>query len=747
MKMDKNKFDSDFDLEKELGFDPREFLGEEPSGDLDLSEFDVDNLGIDLQDTGAAEDNYDDFDLSDLDLGEDFSAGDFSAEDPVSYAPEEPAGYAQQDPMDYDPEAPMDFSDGDSADYGTADPMDYDAGLEDDFPMDDQENFLDREEFHGNYESSGEEDEFIRPASRTRQPEEFDDEDLDPDAPAWDGGAGEDYDPDMDPDMDPDLDPDMDPDADPDLDPDMDPDADPDQDPGEGRSHRRERPKKEHKPKKVRVKPPKPEGPSLFTKFAALYFAPLVAEASGKGEAYDPEHPRRRKRSKSRIFKEVYLPPLILGVAVILVLTCVVGSLSHAFQRKKINDEFAAQESIAVQNQQDLQKQEYNSIMQQADIMAKGYDYEGAIKLIESYSGIAEAPQEMLAKKAEYAQAQSGMVEFKDPSIIPNLSFHVLIAEPSQAFSDKEYGGLYNKNFVTVDEFQKILDSLYQSGHVLVDFDSFLDRQVGVDGRESFFVQPIMLPAGKKPVMITETMVNYFNYMIDNDEDGPDGFASKLVVDGNGDIKAELVDANGQSKVGNYDLVPILEDFIKAHPDFSYRGARATLAVTGSEGIFGYRINTEHISDPALGQAYHDEQVAGAKVLVQALRDKGYTLASYTYSNKDYSQRSVKEISKDMQDWKSQVTPVMGDVDVMVFARDSDINDYTGNKYSTLADNGFKIFVGKGDKPSAEVNQTYVHQKRLIVSGHSIQWKSDQFTGMFDAAAIKNPTRGDVPTD
>ena len=49
--------------------------------------------------------------------------------------------------------------------------------------------------------------------------------------------------------------------------------------------------------------------------------------------------------------------------------------------------------------------------------------------------------------------------------------------------------------------------------------------------------------------MITETMVNYFNYMVDSNKDnepdaGGDGFAYRLIVDSNGDIKAQMVDSN-----------------------------------------------------------------------------------------------------------------------------------------------------------------------------------------------------------
>ena len=236
--------------------------------------------------------------------------------------------------------------------------------------------------------------------------------------------------------------------------------------------------------------------------------------------------------------------------------------------------------------------------------------------------------------------------------------------------------------------------------------------------------------------------------MVDSNEDGePDaggaGFAYRMVVDENGDIKAQMVDANGQTQTGNYDLVPILEDFIKAHPDFSYKGARATLAVCGYEGVFGYRTNTSYIS--SVSQAYYDEQVAGAKQLVEALRDKGYTIACYTYGNIAYGDRSATQIQADLQEWTNQITPVVGNVDVLVYARTSDIGDYGGAKFQVLNGVGFRFFVRHGSQPYAEINNTYVKQTCLMVTGENMAWNSSQFNGMFDCAAILNNLRGNVP--
>lgn len=508
-------------------------------------------------------------------------------------------------------------------------------------------------------------------------------------------------------------------------------------------------PKKRERRKKVREN--KPKKPSLFSRLLDLYLAPMRQTEDVQTVDEQGRIRRRRKPTKSQIFKEVYLPAIIAGVALLLVLSFIVGSVTNAIKKKSLNDELNRRESLNASQAADEAEKEYDALMAEAEALAAGYNYDEAIAKLNTFTGTdAEHQQAITAKKAEYTTAQSQLVEYKDVSQLPNLSFHVLMADPARAVSDAKYGGLYNRNFTSTGEFSKILEQLYEGGYILVDFNSFVTKSTGVDGKDSFFQAPLMLPEGKKPIMITETMVNYFTYMIDGNGDGEAdaggaGFASKLVLDENGDIKAQYVDSSNNLLIGNYDLVPILEDFIKEHPDFSYKGARAILAVTGDEGLFGYRCNTSYIATKS--QGYYDEQVAGAKQIIQALRDKGYTIASYTYSNKKYRDMSAKEISQEMTNWKNQVTPILGETQVLVFARENGgISDYTGAVFSTLSDTGFQYFVDDGEKPMVKINTTYVRQTRIMVTGMNMQWHPTWFTQYFDCNAVLDlATRGNVP--
>lgn len=510
-----------------------------------------------------------------------------------------------------------------------------------------------------------------------------------------------------------------------------------------------ERPRRERRPRAPKApREPKAHKPNVFTKLFDLYFGPVLNKDQQE-QLTDPTNPRRRrKKSKEQIFKEVYLPPIIACVALILMMAFVIGAISNGIDQKRLNDQKKEQELQASISQAEEEEAEYQRVLSKANELALSYNYQGAIDALDSFPAYDNYP-DLAAKRAEYVTARDSMVEYKDPSLLTNLSFHPLIVDTERAFKDKDLGGKYNQNFVTVSEFQKILEQLYSNGYVLVDFNSFVGTTQTVSGEEQFQSVSISLPNGKKPIMITETLMGYYEYMVDPDKDGtPDakgaGFANKLVVDESGNIKAAYVDADGNNLVGNYDLVPILEDFIAQHPDFSYQGARAILATTGDEGIYGYRCNTSYVATRT--QDYYDRQVAEATTLVNALRQKGYTLACYSYGNENYKNLNTKQITADLSSWTSQVTPIIGDVDVFVFAQGTDLSDYTGASYKAMYTTGFRYFISSGKSASTTINNTYVHQNRLMVTGETMCWYSDRFKDLFDCNLVLDMTaRGDVP--
>ncbi len=471
---------------------------------------------------------------------------------------------------------------------------------------------------------------------------------------------------------------------------------------------------------------------------------PVVPAAEAQEEKPAAPVRRRKKLSRERLIKEVYLPPVILGLTLILLITFIGSSIGRAIKANK--DEQAAIQA-SQQAESSALAQEAEALITQANALAQGYDYDAAIALLDTFSADKAQYQGMLDAYNNYTQAKAQLKPIDAPSSIPNLSFHCLIADPARAFSDKDYGKSYNQNYVTIDEFSKILDQLYANGYVLVDMDSFIVENVGEDGKVTYSTQPIYLPEGKKPFMLTETLVNYETFSVDSDGDleadkGGDGFASKLVVK-DGKIVNEYVDAQGNVLYGAYDLVPILENFIAAHPDFCYRGARAILAVSGEDGVFGYR--TMHSVKEKKGEDYYNQQVEGAKAIAQALRDRGYTIACYTYSNVGYGGISATKIQVDLDNWKKEVTPILGEVPVLVYAKASDISadgNYEGGKYNVLKKEGFRYFISSANVPYAEITVNYVRQSRIMVTGNEMITKPDTFSSYFNAKDVLNEQRG-----
>ncbi len=720
--MAKNDFDIDFDFEKEYGFDPKSILDSEYAEDsLDLTQFDLEQLRLDLESEDTDGDAFRDFDLDDPQPEDGEPAPASTAQEEALFDDDEDdfegEPYTEEE-EELDQTRRVNFFNLHLPKRETA------APVEEDF-YEEEENFDDEDEDFE--EALPEQEEVPVYEEEPAAPEEFpvyapelqddDDDDDDDEEAAEEEPAVEEL--------------------------------------AERPIRRRERTKKQaafsmpqidlSKVNLPKVDFSKLTVPPVFLKLYKLYF-PSMEEIDPKPEPGT----RRRRKTKLQVFKEAYLPAIIACVSLVLIFSFMIGSLGNAIAAKKEQDQANALQAQKESQEADRIAAEAQTIIAEAKRMAAGYDYAGAIQLLEGFSGDISKYPEMTNLKSEYMSAQTGLVEWKDLSTVPNLSFHVLIHDLTRALADDEYGGMYNRNFVTTEEFSKILDQLYQNGYVLVDMDCFVKSNVDSSGNSTYFVDSVFLPQGKKPVMITETMVNYFAYMIDSDKNGvPDaggaGFASKLVVDSQGNIKAEYVDGNGQTQVGNYDLVPILEDFIKAHPDFCYKDSRATLAVCGMEGIFGYRINNTYVS--TMGQSYVDDQIAQAKELVAALRAKGYTLACYTYNNKNYGDINAQNIQADMASWASQITPVLGQVDTLVFARESDIGDYTGPKFTTLYQSGIRYFIKNATEPYAEVNTNYVRQSRLMVTGNTMAWKASMFTddGLFDPVTVLNPARGNVP--
>ena len=105
------------------------------------------------------------------------------------------------------------------------------------------------------------------------------------------------------------------------------------------------------------------------------------------------------------------------------------------------------------------------SLLEQASALATGYDYDGAIALLSdsAYAGD-PAVQEAIAG---YENTKSTLVQV-DVNTVTHVFFHTLVWDTAKAFDGDSRTAGYNQVMTTVDEFNKIIQTMYDEGYVLV---------------------------------------------------------------------------------------------------------------------------------------------------------------------------------------------------------------------------------------------------------------------------------------
>lgn len=408
------------------------------------------------------------------------------------------------------------------------------------------------------------------------------------------------------------------------------------------------------------------------------------------------------------------------------------------------------QESIP--SQDEIQAQA-DALVAKADFIAAGYDYKGAIELLESFKYFDMVPT-FSDKIAEYQKLDSKLISYPRMSQITHIFFHSLIVDTDRAFDGEYTDDGYNLYMTTVDEFNAILQQMYDRGYVLVSpYD--VAYEVTDENGTRFTYGDIRLPAGKTPFLMSQDDVNYYGYMISNDDGSNeiparpttqgDGFAFRLVIGKDGFPTCEYMDANGNITTGDYDLVPLLERFIQAHPDFSYHGARAILGVTGYEGVLGY--HTKPSYETTIGTAAYQKEIADAKAVVQNLKEHGWILASHSYGHPAYGSISAERVAIDSEKWEATCQPVIGDTDIILYPHGSDIAGiekyaFTNEKFKTLYEDGYRYFFNVDSSISwTQLGSNYYRGGRRNLDGYRMYHNPGLLNDLFDVSAVFDKNR------
>ncbi len=391
--------------------------------------------------------------------------------------------------------------------------------------------------------------------------------------------------------------------------------------------------------------------------------------------------------------------------------------------------------------------------LDEAKIAAAQYDYDKAISMVKAMSGY-DSNSELQSLVSDWETQKSSLVEFPHNEIT-HVFFHSLIYDPELAFSSSTGPG-YNLVMTTVDEFNAIMQSMYDKGFVMVsmhDICTFDEQGNRVDHK-------IMLPPGKKAFVLSQDDVNYYHY-----QDG-DGIATKLIIDKKGKVKNEYIDRDGNTLVGDYDVVPLVDSFVEKHPDFSYKGHKGILALTGYNGVLGYRTDSVYAdrNDPNLDPDQiefldnnpdfdYEKERQEAKKVADALKANGWEFATHTWGHNSVPSMAFDKLQSDTEKWEKYVATIVGETDVMIYPNGSDIAgteayDSNNEYFNYLSSHGIRMYCPvdsalywqqKGDN--------YFRMSRRNLDGYRMWHDPERLTDLFDPKAVLDPKRPTpVPT-
>lgn len=320
--------------------------------------------------------------------------------------------------------------------------------------------------------------------------------------------------------------------------------------------------------------------------------------------------------------------------------------------------------------------------------------------------------------------------------VVEHLFFHPLVSYPELAFDgDSKEKGI-DDYMVTVSEYNKILESLYKNNYIIVSMNDVWKEELDASGAPHMIRTNLMLPEGKKPIILSYDDVNYYNYMIQN------GFTYKLVVK-DGEIWSYGLDTNGNPVYSqDLDAVTILDKFIKAHPDFSLNGAKGCMCLTGYEGILGYRTMTDISIQSAEAEAARQQEIEAVKPIVAMLKATGWYFGSHTWGHINLSTASLSTVQKDTQRWFDEVGALVGPTMLFIYpfgARpDGDDVNHTGTIFMFLHSKGFRVFASVGIDSYSKIKTdiSAVICDRMHADGSTLRTQRDRYLRFYDAKLV-----------
>lgn len=336
-----------------------------------------------------------------------------------------------------------------------------------------------------------------------------------------------------------------------------------------------------------------------------------------------------------------------------------------------------------------------------------------------------EIPQKIASLELARQEEEKNLVLYNGP--VQHIFFHPLIAYAELTFDGDLQARGFNEWFVTIPEFKKIIKALYSKGFILVNITDLYE--ISKEGeKETIVPKQLRLPKGKRPMVISIDDLNYYRYMIEN------GTVHKLILDQDRRIGTYSKNPKGEEIVAyDNEIVPILDSFVEEHPDFSFHGAKGVIALTGYEGILGYR--TDDPQSPNFEREKED-----ALQVVQALKENGWLFASHSQGHLNVREDSYERLIRDTQRWQKEVGSLIGPTDVYIYPFGASVKP-EDPKFKSLQNAGFKVFCSVGPNPYLKYAKQYMLMDRRHIDGIALLQQGESVRDLFDSEEIIDPVR------
>lgn len=305
---------------------------------------------------------------------------------------------------------------------------------------------------------------------------------------------------------------------------------------------------------------------------------------------------------------------------------------------------------------------------------------------------------------------------------VQHLFLHQMIPFPEVAFASRE-GQDFDDWYLTKDEVLRLLDHLRARRYILVDLADCFVRH----GRSVVPNPDLRVPRGHRPLVLSIDDLSFNRFLLGK------GFMDRIVVDRTGHLSCVGTDPRTGRALEDPTncIVSHLDQYLRRHPEFSLGGAAGTLALTGYEGVLGYRTD-RHEHDRAAQQA-------AARPVIALMKRRGWTFASHSYGHIDLGSTTMtpRWVADDTAKWLDEAGDLLGPTKLYITPFGA-MADPAGPIMKVILDAGFDVICDVSDRTAVvrHPERGFLVQSRLHVDGYGMRHTPQIYRDFFDVEAV-----------